>query len=385
MHGYSEAFQHKDSTRVRKARLDISKEIVMPKTICFFNHKGGVSKTTTTFNLGWALAKAGYRVLMVDLDSQSNLTGIVLGYQAIDDTAMDAFYTSRANLTLKPIVEALINGISPAEFMKTDKSNLLQTGNNNLFLLPGHLNVAELDSQISVSLKIASGIPATRNIPGNLPLMLQEIAKNEEADYVLYDLSPNVGGLNEVILMSSDYFIVPTSPDYFCLQAIGSLTKHITKWHRELKRFKEENDFDSQSFPIKNMPKFMGAIQQRYRPRYEKPATSFQAWIDKIRAEIVNNLVPSLAKINCTIDESIFTQTISGTNLQPFDLAHVPDFNSLIAISQQLSKPVFDLTDQEIKTTGKVFGHAEETMRTSRDNFNEIFTSLAQRVISLAK
>jgi chromosome partitioning protein len=40
----------------------------MTKTICLFNHKGGVSKTTTTFNLGWALARLGKKVLLVDLD-----------------------------------------------------------------------------------------------------------------------------------------------------------------------------------------------------------------------------------------------------------------------------------------------------------------------------
>ena len=47
--------------------------------ISMFNHKGGVSKTTTTFNLAWMLAKKGKRVLMVDGDPQCNLTGIVLG------------------------------------------------------------------------------------------------------------------------------------------------------------------------------------------------------------------------------------------------------------------------------------------------------------------
>ena len=84
----------------------------MPKSICFFNHKGGVSKTTTTFNLGWALAHEGKRVLMVDLDSQCNLTGMVLGYEKIDD-GLDSFYSSRDNLTLGPIVEYLINGGQP--------------------------------------------------------------------------------------------------------------------------------------------------------------------------------------------------------------------------------------------------------------------------------
>lgn len=356
----------------------------MSKSICFFNHKGGVSKTTTSFNLGWALGRLGHKVLLVDLDSQCNLTGLVLGYKAVDDEGMESFYASRENMTLKPIVEALINGVSPADFIKTEKGKLVDTGHPNLKLLPGHLDVADLDSQISVSLKIATGIPATRNIPGNLPAILQEIGKSGNFDYVIYDLSPNVGGLNEVILMSSDYFIVPTSPDYFCYQAIGSLEKNITKWHKEIRRFKEDN-FGDGPFPIRNSPKFLGAIQQRYRPRNDNPAKSFQTWIDRIREVIDAKLVPALDKIDCTISRKEIETVLEGTKLKPFDLANVSDFNSLIAISQQLAKPVFALTDEDIKTTGKVFGHAEATMIKSRDSFDVTFADLANRVSILTK
>ena len=355
----------------------------MAKSICLFNHKGGVSKTTTSFNLAWVLADQGKRVLMVDLDSQCNLTGLVLGYNAIEEEHMDKFYASRDNLTMKPIVDALINGISPSQFMQQDTGKIFPTKHQNLMLLPGHLDVVDLDSQINVSLKIASGVPVTRNIPGNLPKMLQEIARKVNADYVIYDLSPNVGGLNEVILMSSNYFVVPTSPDYFCLQSISSLEKNITKWHREIKRFKEDNEFDDRSFPIANKPQFLGAIQQRYRPRNESPAKSFQSWIDAIRNSINGTLVPSLEKIGCVVSRREIDFVLQGTGLSSYDLAHVPDFNSLIAISQKLSKPIFALTDQEIKAIGKVFGHAERTMQESRNKFDEVFTGLGKRIIQL--
>ena len=53
----------------------------MTKQIALFNHKGGVSKTTTTFNLGWMLANKGKRVMLVDCDPQCNLTGMVLGFR----------------------------------------------------------------------------------------------------------------------------------------------------------------------------------------------------------------------------------------------------------------------------------------------------------------
>lgn len=99
--------------------------------------------------------------MIVDLDSQCNLTGLVLGFDAAAEENMERFYASRDNLTMKPVVDALINGTSPDEFTRSENGKLCKTGNKNLLLLPGHLNVSELDSQISVSLKIASGIPAT--------------------------------------------------------------------------------------------------------------------------------------------------------------------------------------------------------------------------------
>ena len=50
----------------------------MTKIISLFNNKGGVSKTTTTFHLGWKLAELGYKTLIVDTDPQCNLTGLCL-------------------------------------------------------------------------------------------------------------------------------------------------------------------------------------------------------------------------------------------------------------------------------------------------------------------
>lgn len=357
---------------------------LIPKSICFFNHKGGVSKTTTTFNLGWALAEHGKNVLMVDLDSQCNLTGMVLGYDKIDD-GLDSFYASRENLTLGPIVEYLINGGQPEMYLQNETGKLHPTLHNNLWLLPGHLDISDLDSQISVSLKIAAGIPATRNIPGNLPKILQLIAERNNIDYILYDLSPNVGGLNEVVLMSSDYFIVPVAPDFFCWQAIRSLAKNIPKWHKELSIFKENNDGNS-SLSIKNSPQLLGMIQQRYRPRKGAPVKSFEKWMSAIRSAVDEILVPNLEKIGCITPRTTVQNAIDGSgsnaDLSAYDLAHIADFNSLIAISQQLATPVFSISDQQIKDSGQ-FGHALSTMKSSRDSFDVQFKGLAERVLAL--
>lgn len=93
----------------------------MSKQIALFNHKGGVSKTTTTFNLGWQLAILGKRVVLVDADPQSNLTGLVLGYRGQSD--LEDFYKEKPDRNLKsglaPAFESKPERIKPVNCLST--------------------------------------------------------------------------------------------------------------------------------------------------------------------------------------------------------------------------------------------------------------------------
>lgn len=80
----------------------------MAPIISLFNHKGGVSKTTTTFNLGWALADRGKRVLIVDGDPQCNLTGTVLGFKGASD--FSDFYSSNPGANISDALEPTFKG-----------------------------------------------------------------------------------------------------------------------------------------------------------------------------------------------------------------------------------------------------------------------------------
>jgi cellulose biosynthesis protein BcsQ len=108
----------------------------MHKTIALFNHKGGVSKTTTTFNLGWMLAEKGQRVVIIDTDPQCNLSGLVLDYDYSKD--FDAFYTQHPNANIKaalaPAFESQPKPIETVECIEVK-------GRNGLLLVPGHVNL----------------------------------------------------------------------------------------------------------------------------------------------------------------------------------------------------------------------------------------------------
>lgn len=325
----------------------------------------------------------GKKVMLVDLDSQCNLTGMVLGYTTVSES-LDNFYSSRYNLTMESIVDTLMNGSSVEDLVNNDTAKLFQCQNNNLFLLPGHLSVSMLDSQISVALKIASGVPLTRNLPGNLPKVINLIAKKNGIDYIVYDLSPSVGGLNEIALMSSDYFIVPATPDFFCWQAINSLSETITAWHAELEFFKQTSRSNTAA-NISNKPKFIGAIHQRYRPRNGMPVKSFEHWVKEIHGAVNSVLAPALHRIGCSATEHEIQKSLDLTDtshLKAYDLAQISDFNSLIAISQKLSKPVFAITDQDLRDDGKA-GNVFDTMSENRNLFLQQFERLCQRVLIL--
>lgn len=340
------------------------------KIISLFNHKGGVSKTTTAFNLGWMLAEHGHKTLIVDADPQCNLTALVLDYNSVED--IEEFYSKNSGCDiatgLKPVMSGSLSGLKPG--------NPICTENENLFLYCGNLALSEFETQISVALTTSQAIPAIRNIPGAANELLRKTGEEHGFEYIIIDMSPSVGALNQCLLMSSDYFIVPTSPDFFCAQAIKSLSNVVPRWNNEIQKFREgEIDY---KFPS-NPPRFLGFISQRYRPRSGAPAKSFQRWIDVIKETVNSKLIPSLSPINMTIDLKDFKSAVSSG--EPFNLSNIADFNSLIAQSQSHNVPVFALTDDQIDQSGVIL----DNMKESRDKFRCVFSKLATEVHELTE
>lgn len=332
--------------------------------ISLFNHKGGVSKTTTTFNLGWAMADRGKRVLIVDGDPQCNLTGTVLGFDGVEDFAR--FYKKSPGANISDCLAPVFLGSGSLQ-----PASITDTPHPNLFLLAGNIELAENETQISVALSTSSAIPALQNIPGAVCSLLRATAKENNIDAVIVDMSPSVGALNQCFLMGSDYFIVPTSPDYYCNQAISSLSRVLPRWNEGVGTFRKE----SLKYPFPaEPPKFCGIISQRYRPRVGKPARSFQEWINTIKESVLSELVPALKTENMCISVQRFNSAEPGDS--PYNLINVADFNSLIAQSQKHNVPVFALTDGQIEQAGTVL----ETMTKSRDAFKECFETLAHSV-----
>ncbi len=345
----------------------------MAKQIALFNHKGGVSKTTSTFNLGWMLAKKGKKVIIVDCDPQCNLTGMVLGFKKSDE--FDAIYKGKG-------VRNIRDGLAPAfESRPTAVEPVICVtikGQPNMLLLPGHIGLAEYEVTLGIAQELSGSLVTLQNLPGSLSHLFNITAEKYNADIVLVDMSPSLGPINQNLLMTSDYFIVPMAPDYFSVMATDSLASVLPKWAVWSKQAKIQPLLQRATYPFPDKnPKFLGIIVQKYRLREGKtPSAAFQKWIDEIEEGVRTRLVPVLKQNGMLLPDKIY----KAAGVQPAKpLIQMSDFNSLIALSQKHKAPVFDLTDKQLEQTGVVLKITKKSMR----QFHEIFSAGADRIIAI--
>lgn len=267
----------------------------MPKRLAVFNHKGGVSKTTTTFHLGWMLASQGHRVLLVDADPQCNLSGLILGFKG--ETEFENFYEAQTTRNIRaglaPAFESQPRAIEPVACVPV-------AGCEGLFLLPGHIRLSEYEVTLGIAQELSGTIQTLQNLPGSISYLLNVTAEKYSADFVLIDMNPSLSSINQNLLMTSDFFLVPTSPDFFSVMAIESLSTVLPRWHAWSERAKQNSILKSAAYPYPaSTPKFLGTVIQKFRPRKGAPTVGFQKWIDQINARVSGRLVLLLSQSVC--------------------------------------------------------------------------------------
>jgi cellulose biosynthesis protein BcsQ len=249
-------------------------------------------------------------------------------------------------------------------------------GNPNVFLLPGHIGLAEYETTVGIAQELSGSLLALRNMPGSIHFLLEATAEKYAAEYVFVDMSPSLGPMNQNLLMTSDHFIVPLHPDCFSSMALVSLAKTLPRWKSWAKTAYSIEVLRTADYPFPE-PKatFVGAIIQKYRPRLGRASQAFQHWIDQLVDGLRNELIPSLQKAEL-LNPSKYK---AKSGLDPWiPIMEVADFNSLIALSQEHQVPVYELTP-EILGSGAVWEQAKSSMMV----FEEAFALCAERVLAL--
>jgi chromosome partitioning protein len=165
----------------------------LPRVLAIANQKGGVGKTTTTVNLGAALADLGYRVLVVDLDPQGNAsTGLGINIRGLQASMYDVILS---DVPIEDCVEA--------------------SSVKNLFVAPASLDLAGAEIEL---------VPAfSREL--RLKHALQEV--RDDYDYVLIDCPPSLGLLTINGMAAASEVLVPIQCEYYALEGLGQLMRNV--------------------------------------------------------------------------------------------------------------------------------------------------------------
>ena len=162
------------------------------RVIALMNQKGGVGKTTTTVNLGAALAEMGKRVCLVDLDPQAHLT---INYGVEPSADICSLYNM------------LVDGASFLEAVfKID---------DNIALVPSSIDLAAAEVELV-------------SVLGRETLLKRRIdAAQHDFDFILLDCPPSLGLLTLNALAVADEVIIPMQPHFLALQGVAKLLETV--------------------------------------------------------------------------------------------------------------------------------------------------------------
>lgn len=173
------------------------------KSIAIINQKGGVGKTTTAVNLGASLAREGRRVLLLDMDSQSNLSMHLSG-----ESGRELVPGERSSFELLVDKMPLHEGIRRLE-------------SEDLWAVPGSQDLAGIEMALS------QVIGRELTLKDALASYTPDGDDRPEFDYILFDCPPSLGVLSLNALAAADYMLIPLQTEFFSLQGMAQLMEVV--------------------------------------------------------------------------------------------------------------------------------------------------------------
>lgn len=172
----------------------------LPRVLAVANQKGGVGKTTTTVNMGAALAEMDLRVLLIDLDPQGNAsTGLGIENRGLERSMYHVMLHD----------EPLENVVEPTDV-------------KNLFVAPASLDLA------GAEIELVPAFSREQRLKRAIDAVL------DDYDYVLIDCPPSLGLLTVNGLSAAREVLVPIQCEYYALEGLGQLLRNVDLVKRNL-------------------------------------------------------------------------------------------------------------------------------------------------------
>lgn len=329
--------------------------------LTFFNNKGGVGKTSLIYHLAWMFASLRKRVAIIDLDPQANLTAAFL-----DEDKIEAIWNQQ------DLGSTIYQCVKPLTGVGDIVEPVLQNIATDLYLLPGDVNLSGYEDTLSAEWPNSMGdnnLYRPMRILSSFWQVMQMAAQKVQADIILVDIGPNLGAINRSVLVATDYVSIPLGADLFSLQGLKNLGPTLKSWKSLWqKRLDNWNDsVEKSSFPNFKLPQGkmqpIGYLCQQHGVRLDRPVKAYDKWVQRI---------PDVYR------ESVLSEVPTKKIRQeddPYCLAIIKHYRSLIPMAQEYRKPIFNLTSAD----GAIGSHASAVQDAKKD-FKQLAEKIAEKI-----
>lgn len=326
------------------------------KKLVFFNNKGGVGKSTLAYNTAVQFAKKGYKTVLIDLDSQCNLTRLALGEEYYENTIFSA-----ASKTVYDVLKGVIEG--GADIDLSAQFEPAKGYPENLLLLRGDMRLSEYESVLASGYgDAAAGRQLGYFQTSAIDRFMRHKGLDEQIDIFVIDTSPTLGLLNRVILLGADYFVVPLMPDALSLQGIENLGIVFEKWKNEWKITAKAVAANIESqYVLNGEGLFIGYILNSYNVYGQQPIRDHRKWIDQVPGRVKEFLSEKHCR-NGLVAKSAATS-----------LHDIQDYGRLPAITHEKGCAIFDIDPAKAEVTQP---GSKENIEKAKIEFDELSNSI---------
>jgi chromosome partitioning protein len=319
------------------------------KTIAFFNNKGGVGKTSLVYHLAWMFANHGVSVLAADLDPQANLSAMFL-----DEDRRAELWEDGGQGTLFDSLRPLMNRTGDILAPHVERMH------ERLGLIPGNLALSRFEDLLSENWpKCLDGQEAAFRVMTAFHRIMLDASWQISADLVLIDVGPNLGAINRSALIAAEQVVLPLAPDLFSLQGMRNLGPTLRDWRKGWAKRLDELPAGAGIPAPSGAMQPSGYVVMQDGIRDSRPVKAYQRWLDRIPAVYREAVLSESGERAPTVADD------------PYDLALLKHYRSLIPLAMDARKPMFFLKPAD----GAIGAHVE-AVRACYDDF----LKLAQRI-----
>ena len=186
----------------------------------------------------------------------------------------------------------------------------------------------------------------------SISYLISSLSKQRHFDFVFYDTGPNIGPLNRVLLLDSDFFIVPVACDLFSTRALFTLGRTVKQWITHAETI--DAIAPDGAMMLKGKPEFLGYIPQRFKIYGQDMTLEASSYHRKIKNHVYEDISSVLRKVDKKLAPKRSINPLVGK---------VQDLASVVQVAQREGVPIWNCSAPNAKlkeAARKSFFHIAE-------------------------